>query len=110
MRQIQSPPNPFRSRGPYLSILSNDWVPKDYVQRVGMFIIGASGLISGVVIIGSTVFIKAELVADLHSESAAFLFGIVLASLALMIGAIAAWLSIRLLKGAFRLIEKHSRP
>jgi hypothetical protein len=65
---------------------------------------------SGVVIIGSTVFIKAELVADLHSESAAVFFGVVLASLALMIGAIAAWLSIRLLKGAFRLTAKHSIP
>jgi hypothetical protein len=72
--------------------------------------IGVSCLIAGATIIASTVFIKAELIADLHSESGAVLFGIVLVSLALMIGALATWLSIRLLKGAFRVTAKHPTP
>jgi hypothetical protein len=110
MRQIQSPaPNPFRSRGPYRSMVSNDWVPRNYVQRIGAFMIGAICLMGGVAVIASTVFFKAELIAELHSPSAAVLFGVVLVSLALMTGAIVTWLSIRLLKGAFRPSTKHSK-
>ena len=72
--------------------------------------IGAGCLMGGVAVIASTVFFKAELIAELHSESAAVLFGIVLVSLALMTGALVSWLSIRLLKGAFRPSAKHSKP
>jgi hypothetical protein len=82
-------------------MVSNEWAPRNNVQRIGAFMIGAGCLMGGVAIIASTVFFKAELIADLHSETSAVLFCDVLVSLALMTGAIAVWLSIRLMKGAF---------
>ena len=109
MRQIQSPaPNPFRSLGPYRSMGSKDWVPRNYVQRIGAFMIGAICLMGGVAVIALTVFFKTELIAELRSASAAVVFGLVLVPLAWMTGAIIIGLSIRLLKGAFRATAKHS--
>jgi hypothetical protein len=91
-------------------MVSNDWVPRNYVQRIGAFMIGAICLMGGVAVIASTVFFKAELIAEFHSAFAALLFDVLLISLALMIGAFGAWLSIPLLKGAFRPSAKHSKP
>jgi len=103
MRQIQAPPpNLFRSSGPYRSWTSKDAVPRNHVQRIGLFVIGAVHLTGGITITISTVFFRTELTAQLHSVFAGAIASIVLVSLVLVGGVVVSVLGVRLLKTAFR--------
>ena len=103
MRQIQEPPpNLFRSGGPWRGFGSKDWAPTNFVQRVVGFMFGVTYVMGTVAAMASTFLIKAQLVADLHSEAAAVVFGFFLVCIVFMGGAIVIWLGIRLLRGAFR--------
>jgi magnesium-transporting ATPase (P-type) len=97
------PPNPFRFRGPYRGPVSKYWVPRNFVQRLGLFMIGTIIVFGGVMMIVSTIFFKSELMAQLHSASAAFVMGWLLAFLFLSAGVAMSVLGIRLLQCAFRM-------
>lgn len=102
-----------RFRGQYVPILydtsglyrgfgSRDWVPTSYLQRVVAFMFGAILVAGGAGAMACTVLIKADLIATLHSEAAAMIFGFFLVCVVLTGGVIAIALGIRLLKGVFR--------
>jgi hypothetical protein len=101
MRQIDRPsPNLFQSHRP--SFGSKGWVPTNYIQRVVAFVFGLTFVIGAVLVIASTVLLKTQLAADLHSETAAVVFSFALACLVLVGGVVVIILGVRLLKGAFR--------
>jgi amino acid transporter len=81
---------------------SKDWVPRNYVQRLGAFTIGAVYVMGAVLCMVSTFWFRGELTAAFHSETAAVVIGFFLVCIALGGGAIVMALGIRLLKGAFR--------
>lgn len=89
MRHIQTPPpNLFRSTIPWHGIGSKDWVPTNYVQKVGAFIVGLIYVIGGIACIASTFWFKAELTANLQSAAAVVVIGFVLVFLVLTGGVI----------------------
>ena len=109
MRQIHGPaPNLFRSTIPWRGFGSKDWVPTNSVQRVGAFMIGVIYIMGVVICIASTFWLKPELTASLHSETAAVAIGVVLVSIVLMGGLVVIGLGVRLLRGAFRPSPKRS--
>jgi hypothetical protein len=106
MRQIdQPPPNLFQSDLPRFG--SKGWVPRNYRQRVGAFVFGLTFVLGGLLAIASTVLLKTELAADLHSKAAAVVLSFFLVCLILVGSVIVIALGVRLLKGAFRTSAKH---
>ncbi len=92
----------YDTSGPYRGFGSRDWVPTSYLQRVVAFMFGAILVAGGAGAMACTVLIKADLIATLHSEAAAMIFGFFLVCVVLTGGVIAIALGIRLLKGVFR--------
>jgi len=101
MRQIdRPPPNLFQSSLPPFG--SKDWVPTNYRQRVVAFAFGLTFVVCAVFAMASTVLLKTQLTAELHSETAAVVFSFFLVCLVLVGGVIVIVLGVLLLKGAFR--------
>jgi hypothetical protein len=92
----------YDTSGPYRGLGSKDWVPRNYLQRVAAFMFGTIFVIAGTVGIGSTVLIKADLIAVLHSEVAAMIFGFFLVCVVWIGGVIVIALGFRSLKSTFR--------
>jgi hypothetical protein len=103
MDRSQNPaPNPFRSRGMYRSVTSSEWVPRSYVQRLGLFLIGAIISIGSFALMASTTLFEAELTEQLQSKTAGVIFSFVLVFLVLAAGVFGVVMGIRLLRSAFR--------
>ena len=88
--------------GSYRGFGSKDWVPRSYLQRVVAFMFGTIFVVGGAGAMACTVLIKADLIATLHSEAAAMIFGFFLVCVVLTGSVIVIALGIRLLKGVFR--------
>lgn len=101
MRQTdQVPPDLFHSELPRFG--SKHWVPTNYRQRVVAFVFGLTFVVGAVLAIVSTVLLKTEVAAALHSEAAATVFSFFLVCLVLVGGVIVIVLGVRLLRSAFR--------
>jgi hypothetical protein len=88
--------------GPYRGFGSKDWVPRSYLQRVVAFMFGTIFVVGGAGAMACTVFIKTDLIATLHSEAAAMIFGFFLVCVVLTGSVIVIALGIRLLRCVFR--------
>lgn len=109
MRQThEAPPSVFRTRGPWRGIGSKNWVPATNVQRVGTFLIGVIYIVGALAAIASTFWFRAELTADLRSETAALVIGFLLVSVVLVGGVVVGLLGLRLLRSAFRFTPRDS--
>ena len=92
----------YDTSGPYRGFGSKDWVPRSYLQRVVAFMFGTIFVFGGAVGLACSVLIKADLIATLHSEAAAMIFGFFLVCVVLTGSVIVIGTGIRLLKGVFR--------
>ena len=92
----------YDTSGPYRGFGSKDWMPRSYLQRVVAFMSGTIFVVGGAGAMASTVLIKADLIATLHSEAAAMIFGFFLVCVVLTGSVFVIALGIRLLKGVFR--------
>ena len=92
----------YDTSGPYRGFLSKDWVPRSYLQRVVAFMFGTIFVVGGAVGIASTVLVKSDLLAVLHSQVAVLIFGFFLVCFVLIGSVIVIALGIRLLKCVFR--------
>ena len=75
-------------------------MPTNYRQRVVAFVFGLTYVMGAVLAIASTVLLKTQLAADLHSEAAAVVFSFFLVCLVLLGGVTV--LGVRLVKCTFR--------
>jgi hypothetical protein len=92
----------YDTSGPYRGFGSKDWVPRSYLQRVVAFMFGSVFVVGGAGAMACSVLIKADLIATLHSEAEAMIFGFFLVCVVLTGSVIVIALGIRLLKGVFR--------
>ena len=109
MRQThEAPPNVFRTRGLWRGIGSKDCVPATNAQRVGAFLLGVIYIVGALAAIASTFWFRAELTADLRSETAGLVIGFLLVFVVLVGAGAVGLLGLRLLRSAFRFALRDS--